>query len=215
MFRLHIAATLLCLFFCLVLLASAVVFNDSNNPAKILLTAPENCENLCIFNIYPGQSTVREAMALLKEHSWVDDIVMNAPGTGYAEINWGWSDEHPQNVIDSKKRGLATFYYRDNPMDPSRNDSIIETVTLYTRIPIYAFQDWFGETDIGNVNRLIDGKLGYTVFYAMPGGIINFSTELTCPVTIVSYWNTTTRMTASIGSSNNPYISPSDMIRMC
>lgn len=214
MFRLQLFAVILLLSISMCLLLVADALNNDSSLAASLMTAPENCVDLCMFHIRPGKSTVRDAMALLKNHQWVDDIVVIALGTGYAEINWGWSQLRPEFINDTR-RGQATFYYTADPMEPSLNDSIIETVTFYTHIPIYTFQEWFGETSIGNVNRLVDDKLGYTVYYDAPGGIINLTAEMVCPATIVSYWNAKTRITISIGSSTNPYTLPADAIRLC
>ena len=215
MFRLQLIAVF-CLFsLFMLLLLGAVILHDDYNQAEVLMAAPENCIDLCLLGIRPGKTNVRDSMNQLQNHQWVTDIIQDAPGNGYAQISWAWSGEQP-SVIDMGRRGRITFYYRnENPSDTPLNDVIIQTVTIYTRIPIYAFQDWFGETSTGNVNNSIDGKLGYTVYYKASGGIINLSTEMTCPVTMVSYWTALTRMTVSIGNSNDIYVSPSDMIRLC
>ena len=197
------------------LLTGAVALNLNRNQAEILMTAPENCTGICLLGIHPGKSTVIESMNILLNHTWVDDVRQNAPGNGYAQINWGWSGKQPA-LIDDTKRGRITFYYSSEDMPGAKvNDLIIQTVTVYTNIPIYSFQQWFGETDIGNVNNRLDGTLGYTVYYDAPGGIINLTAEMICPVTIASYWQAKTRMTVSIGNSRDPYISPSSMIRLC
>lgn len=215
MFRLQLIAVISLLVVFMLLLAGAVVLSDEVNHAEILMSAPENCIGTCLLGIRPGKSTVGESIAHLQTHPWLADVTENAPGNGYAEISWGWSGKQP-SVIDDSKRGRITFFYHDgDPGEVPLKDITVQTATIYTRIPIYAFQEWFGETSTGNVNNRIEGRLGYTVYYDAPGGIINLSTEMMCPVTIVSYWSTLTRMTISIGNSNDPYVSPSDMIRLC
>jgi len=215
MFRLQLIAVFSFMSLFLLLLVGAVILNDESNQAEVLMTAPENCVGMCLLGIRPGKTTVRESVTHLQNHRWVTDVIQNAPGNGYAEINWDWSGHQP-SVIDASKRGRITFYYHEGDTSGiSLNDLVIQTMTIYTRIPIYAFQEWFGETSTGNVNNSIDGKLGYTVYYDVPGGIMILSTEMVCPVTIVSYWNAMTRMTVSIGNSKDPYINPSDMIRLC
>lgn len=209
-----IAVSLLLAVFALILIG-AVAFNQRANQAEVLMTASENCTGLCLLGIRPGVTTVSDAMNHLQNHFWVSDVRQNAPGNGYAQINWGWSGEQPAG-IDETKRGRITFVYdSDNSLGISLNNSIIETVTVYTHVPIYSFQEWFGDTNIGNVNQRLDGTLGYVVYYGAPGGIISLTAEMICPVTITSYWSATTRMTVSIGNSRESYVSPSSMIRFC
>jgi len=214
-FRFQSIAVMVLLCFFMMLLTGIDALNNDISPAEILMTTTENCVDRCLLNIRPSKSTVLESMNLLENHPWVNDIIQIASGNGYAQISWGWSGKQPF-VIDENKRGRLTFYYDDeDPAEISVNDSIVETVTLYTHIPIYSFQDWFGETNLGSVNNRLDGRLGYIVYYKVPDGIITLSAEMICPATIVSYWNATSRITVSMGNSKDPYINPSDLIQLC
>lgn len=214
-FRLQLIATVMLITLSLLFLTIGVALNQHHNPADMLMTAPLNCEGVCLLGIRPGQSTVLETMLHLRNHQWVSDVSQNAPGNGFAQINWGWSGKQPE-AIDESRRGRITFYWNDEDASGlSLNDMIIETVTIYTRVRMYTFQQWFGETTIGNVNNRLDGTLGYIVYYDARGGIISLTTELICPVSIISYWNATTRLTVSIGNSGDAYIRPSEMIRLC
>jgi len=213
--RLQLLAVSLLLSLFVLLLAGVTGVNGDQSQVDILMSSSDNCTELCLLGISPRQSTVLDVMNRLQNHGWVSDVLQHAPGNGYGNINWGWSGEQPY-IIDDSQRGYITFYYRnENPADTKLPDTIIQTVTIHTRIPIMSLQEWFGETTTGNVNDRVDGQLEYSVYYNVPDGIISLSTELTCPVTIASYWYATTRMRVSIGKTNDPYINPSAMIRMC
>ena len=214
-FRLQsIAVVVLVSLFGLLLIVTAI-FDDGFSQVEKLMTTSENCTELCLLGVRPGQSTFLEAMNQLQNHEWVSDVTQYAPGNGYGNINWGWSGKQP-SAIDEGQRGIITFYYRnEDPNDTKLNDVTIQTVTIDTRIPIYVLQEWFGDSNTGNVNNRVDGQLEYTVYYDAPDGIISISTEVECPVTIASYWYATAKMRVSIGKTNDPYISPSAMIRQC
>ena len=71
------------------------------------MLAAENCGGSCVLGIQPGKTRVGDAMRQLQSLSWVSDIQENAPGNGYAQINWGWSGSQPASIDDvSRFTGL-------------------------------------------------------------------------------------------------------------
>lgn len=211
--QLKVSALLVILF--LMVLSGIYIFNYKNNPVNELIALPQSCEGVCIFGIKPGKTTVRDATRLLQNHTWINDVRENASGNGYAQISWGWSGEQPDS-INVQRRGRLTFYWDDSESPNQQiGDAIVETATIYTHISMFLFQQWYGDTSNGSVNNQFEDRLRYSVYYILPGGMVNLTTELSCPITRESYWRETVRMTVSIGRSDNLYIRPVDMIKMC
>jgi hypothetical protein len=199
----------------IILLVGAEAIAPIDNHLDSFMIAMENCGGVCLFSIQPGKTTVGETMTHLRDHIWVGDVNQNAPGNGYAQITWEWSGQQP-NSIDDNRQGRVTFYWDvEDTSGLTLRDSIVETVSVYTHVRMYSFQERLGKTEKGNVNNRADGTLGYTAIYDIPGSMISVVAEMRCPVTIVSYWNARARMMVSVGRSDSPYVDPSEMVQMC
>jgi hypothetical protein len=191
----------------------ALPFED-HQPA-ILLTEAENCLGACLMGIRPGTTTLGQAMASLQNHDWVDSVQLSASGAGYGQIRWIWSGRQP-DVIDASRLGRITFFWDQGESgERELTDTVIETVSMYTRVKMPSLQSWFGSPDAGAANFYHDGGLAYTIAYHIPGGTLSLWSGIPCPVNLMSYWNAPTRITMSIGRSNSKYIEPSEMVKIC
>lgn len=212
-FYFKVFVILTCLF--MILLVGAGAIAPIDNQLDSFMIAMENCGGVCLFSIQPGKTTVGETMTHLRDHVWVGDVTQNAPDNGYAQVTWEWSGQQP-NSIDDNRQGRITFYWDDNDeFSPTLVNSIVETVSVYTHVRMYSFQEWLGETENGNVNNRADGTLGYTVTYDVPDGMISVVADMRCPVSIESYWDARARMTISVGRSDSSYVNLSEMVQMC
>lgn len=191
----------------------AMPYNDSS--IQQFMTSTENCGGACLLGIQPGATTVGEAMQHLSNHTWISDLRLNAPGNGFAQITWEWSGQQP-NVIDDSKRGRITFYWIEEDTRIELNSSILETVTVYTRIRIYSLYTFLGETQMGTALIRPDGQLGYSVIYDMPrGNILILSSEMSCPVNMQTYWHARTRLLLSVGYGSHEFVSVADVVNLC
>jgi hypothetical protein len=76
-------------------------------------------------------------------------------------------------------------------------------------------QDRLGLPDSGAALIRLDGSLGYAAAYAVQGSTISLSTSMPCPVNLMSYWNTATKITMSIGQGTSEYVPPTAMVKIC
>jgi hypothetical protein len=187
---------------------------DDSRPISFIAAA-ENCTGTCILGINPGTTRVGEALEHLQSHAWVADVELHAPGTGYGQISWLWSGQQPE-LIDDSHPGRMTFYWDENEINsPDLHGSLVETISIYTRIRMAHLQSWFGTPDSGTASVRPDGQLGYSAAYHRPGSTTSLSTFMPCPVNLMSYWNAHTRIAISIGHGTSDYVSPPDMVRIC
>lgn len=186
-----------------------------NSDLSDFLLGTDDCPALCFLGIYPGRTTVEQALDQLRTHEWVGSAQLNASGRGYGDIRWQWSGQQSA-FIDTTRPARITFYWDDeDPDGPRLNDSIIETLTIYTDIRMYRLQAWFGLPDNGTSAFRNDENLGYAATYNVDYGMVDISTVMTCPAQLLSYWEARARITLSIGRSSSPFVPPNDATRMC
>jgi hypothetical protein len=179
------------------------------------IAAPDNCAGSCLLGIYPGITTVDEALDRLRTQAWVKTVELQAPGGGYGQIRWSWSDQLP-DVIDDSYPGRATFYWdAEDDHGPTLDNSLIETISIYTEIRMFSLQDWYGVPETGTANVRPDGDVGYSAAYRRQGGTISLSTVMPCPVNWMSYWNARTKLTISIGRGSSDYVPSFEMVKIC
>ena len=190
-----------------------MIFPYQDFQAQDFMNASENCGGSCLLGIQPGLTQVGDAMRRLQSNLWVSDVEQNAPGNGYAQINWGWSGQQPAS-IDNSRRGRITFFWDDENVIPL-DEALIETITIYTRMRHFSLQNVLGESDGSSAGFRPDGKLGYSVLYDVQGGMLNLYVELVCPFNPMTYWNTPTRISLSIGRSHTGYVPPAQLAGIC
>lgn len=190
-----------------------LIVPNEDTRARDFMSAPENCGGFCLLGIQPGKSRVGVSSQILESHSWVNDVRLDATGNGYATMSWGWSGQQPE-AIDPNKRGRITFFWVDEDVIPLE-DSLVETVTVYTTLRHYSLHKWLGKTRAGTASFRPDGKLGYSVIYDLQGEILNLYIETSCPFDLIRYWNTPTRITLSVGHSNTGFIPQTQLARFC
>ena len=177
------------------------------------MSAVENCGGSCLLGIQPGITHTGAALRQLQSHPWVGAVQQNAPGNGYAQISWEWSGQQPA-VVDDTQQGKITFYWDDDNVIPL-NDTVVETVTVYTTMRHYSLQKLLGESDGSSATLRPDGKLGYSVLYDIPRGILNLYVETDCPFNLMRYWNARARMTLSIGRNHTGSVDPTRLASAC
>lgn len=215
MFWLYLRLSLFLFLLFTVFVISVQIMYYKGNPVDDLINTQANCDSICLFSIQPGKTTVGEAKSLLSNHTWVADVREFAPGTGYAQVSWGWNGEQP-DIIDPSRRGTLTFVWDDDDPDHTKIvDSVVETVSIYTRANIHMFEKFYGETSNRSVNDQLEGMLGYRVYYNMSGGNMTLKIDVACPANLASYWSSSVHMTVSIGQIKTPNISPLDMMSIC
>lgn len=207
------ALAMILVFFSLIVSVLIMPYDDAQ--VRDFMTADENCGGSCLLGIQPGLSKVSDAMLQLQNHPWTRSVSQSAPGNGYASISWAWSGQQPE-MIDAQRLGRITFYWEEeNSSRLSVENSIVETITVYTHFRIFLLQDWLGETHSGQINIRPDQNLGYSISHAISRGMMNLSTEMACPVDMLTYWNASARVTISIGRIETAYLPPTDITKVC
>lgn len=191
----------------------AAPYNDSQ--IHTFITAPELCTGECLLGIRAGMTTVGEALNDLQAHTWVEQVQLSAPGTGFGQVRWWWSGRQP-DFIDDHQPGRMTFYW-DNKENGGQemNDVRVQTITVYTRLRMFLLQDMFGTPNSGTAAIRLDGSLGYSAAYPVRGGTLSLSTVIPCPANLISYWNAATKVTLSIGYGTSQYVTPAEMVKIC
>lgn len=197
------------------LLLAMTLIPDDDTQVSALTSAPELCAGACLFGIQPGITTVSDSLLFLHSHDWIGRIYESVPGNGYAQITWDWSGHQP-DVIDNNRSGRITFYWdEENPTGPTWENSIIDTISIYTHARIYLLQNWLGTARSGNASFRPDGSLAYSINYDMPGGTLNLTADMHCPIDVLSYWKAPTRLSMSIGRSTSRFVNLVDLIKIC
>lgn len=209
----RIIYSLLLLFSLMVLVGRTLPFSDDH--AQLLLTEAEICEGDCLLGIRPGRTTLGQAIAHLQNHSWVESVQLSASGAGYGQLRWYWSGRQPDIINDSRLGRITFFWSQQDSGEQELNDTLIETISIYTHVRMPHLHMWFGNPDTGAANIYHDGGIAYTVAYYIPGGTVSLWTDMPCPVNLMSYWNAPTRITMSIGRSRSEYVEPSRMAKIC
>lgn len=178
-------------------LIRALPYDDSD--LRAFLAPAADCSLPCFLGIRPGVTRVSDAVDLLRAHDWIDDPSMNAPGRGYGEIRWNWSGAQSR-LIDTTRPARMTFYWdREDPTVARPEDSLIETISLYTHIRIHNAQAWYGDPDAGAANVRRDDLIGYIAVYYSQSSMLHLSAALPCPMNLLGFWEARTKITMSIG----------------
>lgn len=209
----RIAAVLVVLLSSSVGITRMLPYDDS--AMRAFITDPMNCGGECILGIRPGSTTVSEAMQRLQAHRWVGDVELSASGNGYGQIRWLWNGNQPA-VISAEYRGRLTFYWdADETNSPPLEDARIETISIDTEIRMYLLQQWYGMPDSGTASIRPDGAVGYSAAFHMRGSTISLSAVMSCPISLISYWNARAKLSIGIGSGTSAYVPPVDMAALC
>ncbi len=188
------------------------------------LTAPANCAAPCFMGIKPGVTSVGATMNILRAHTWVRDIRVDAYGEnaasafGYAEINWDWSGQHPA-LIDATQPGRISFLWDRESQNNlgSINAATIETITIQTTIHMDRARLWYGTPDSGQVSERPNQQIAYASGYhfSSPPGMIQLSAQLPCPADWLSYWNARAKIEMTVYLATTATVSPSNLIDAC
>lgn len=181
----------------------------------VLLAPPDGCEIPCFLGIRPGKSTVSEALAVLRNHEWISQPRMSAPGNGFSVISWQWSGLQPA-LINDDYPGRLTFYWdEEDPSTLSPEEARVETISLHTWVRMYKAQAWYGEPDSGTANYYPEEDIRYTAAYHQPTGMVQLATVMNCPVNWLTYWDSHTRIQFSIGHGISTFVPPETMVNFC
>ncbi len=184
---------------------------------RAFLTPPEGCLAPCFMGIRPGVTSTQEAIALLREHAWVERIEANENQVDtrgrllYGTLTWTWSDAAPAE-IDRTEQGRIFF----NQPDPFYNALVVHSIQIQTRVRTFRVQEWFGPPDYSMVSYQ-NRHLGYAVSYFLedvPAAVM-ISTRMTCPANLLNYWDSYALITMTTPYTLDPYIPFTDIVRLC
>ncbi len=210
---LRLASLLIVLLSFTLVVVRVIPYDD--NQLHAFLTLAENCDGQCLMNIHPGTTTLSEAMEQLQSNTWVEKTDLSASGAGYGQIRWQWSGQQPA-LIDASHPGRVTFYWDEEEQNgPTLDDTLIQTISIYTFIRMYSLQEWFGKPDSGTATIRPDGGLGYSAAYHAGGSTIVLSAVMPCPTNLMSYWNAWTRLSINVGRGTSTYVLPVEMVKLC
>jgi hypothetical protein len=168
---------LLLLFAAVILLIHLQPYDDSD--LRAFLT-PKSCAAPCLMGIQLDITSKEQAIQLLRESPWVDQIELNDEASGH--IWWSWSQKR-SDFINPTAKGELTFGAQN-----SSRQATVESIQVSTNAPVgYAF--------------LIFGNTSYTD--SGPGGLLsdvfvsatylehylNVWAYLQCPVSWYTFWN--------------------------
>ena len=178
---------------------------------------PQHCNGHCLMGIQLRITTIGEAISILENHPWAEDIRVNASGNGFAVIRWNWTPQ-TANWIDQSQGGRITFYWDDEePGSPDMQSRRVETVSFYTHFRMFTLQQWFGQPDTGNIRirpEIIDGY-AYSVSYHVPGSTLNLMAIMQCPMSLADYWQAKARVSFIMGHDSGDYIRPATLTEFC
>lgn len=215
MLRLIFRHTLLLM---IVFVSSVLVIHarpPDNTDVPALLTPSADCPAPCFLGVRPGDTTVADAITLLRAHEWIGEARVNAPGNGYADIRWTWSGQQP-DLIDITRPARMTFYWSaEDPVLERPEEARIDLISFYTTIRMHNAQTWYGDPDSGAANFRLDDMLGYSAAYHNAGSTLGLSTAMPCPLTLLTYWEARVKITMTIGQGNSQFVPLPDLMQIC
>jgi hypothetical protein len=101
---------------------------DLRNTAEMLLP-PEGCPAPCFMGIRPEVTTRAEALAILENHAWVEQIV---PSGDLVEFSWVWSNDAPQ------------LFSRYHPASLDLHNEIVDELGIFLATPLWEIHEILG-----------------------------------------------------------------------
>ncbi|MFO7320773.1 MAG: hypothetical protein DIU68_003510 [Chloroflexota bacterium] len=139
------------------------------NAAHAILQTDAGCEEPCWQGILPGETTLENALAMLRAHPWTDE-----PGF-FARIDavgWTWTGVEP-HYIDPRRRSILTV----------RSDGVVDGVILNTRVPLGDFILWLGQPDV----LWVFPNQDYIAVYQSQR--LELRVHLRCPAFAADFWH--------------------------
>lgn len=161
------------------------------------LAPPDGCPAPCFMGIRPGQTTLREAVAILERHEWVDEVRVYLDDLVQDEglVCWSWSGKQPAFV--------EVNTYVSPCLHTRRGSRIIRGISIPASIS-------FGEvwllyqpeqimlTDFTKVKA----SAYYTGVY-LQNTLFVTANSLSCPINVSRIWDMPT--TLEIGEMSESY----------
>ncbi len=171
-FYLRLVLSPLVIFIALTLLIRAQPYDDRELRQLLL---PAGCPAPCFMGIRPGETSMEEALTILKSNQWIGDI-----RTHTGSIEWTWSDSSP-HIIDRKYPGYAQ--HSNVPGEECCVGSF-KFNSLFTLGDLYLL---LGEPPRTNAIR------GTTIHYALVSisyvdQSIRLFTSVDCPISREKFW---------------------------
>ena len=126
----------------------------------------------CFMGIRPGSTTMTDAITLLREHPWVDQIDTEV----YTQVTWTWTGAQP-SYIDGRVPGTII----------QRGVTAVSLIRFQSRYPYGDIWLQLDPPEIGYFARQRDGVLHGSYYPQHALLTINF-TE--CPAYQTEFWNT-------------------------
>ena len=114
----RLAVFLSLLVFLPILLMRAQPLNDSATAE--LLTPPLGCAAPCFMGIVPGDTTFQQALAILENHAWVQNL------RDGGSISWTWSGQQPQLIPTTGRAFIRSF--------PTSSRVMVAALSIPTRL---------------------------------------------------------------------------------
>lgn len=105
---LRCAPKLALLFGVLITLIRATPYD--NSALRAFLAPPSDCAAPCWYGIRPGQTTIRQAVALIQRHPWINQapklIWFSSPAV--SSFSWPWNGQEPAFIDRKRPGGMIT-----------------------------------------------------------------------------------------------------------
>ena len=188
-------------------------YADAELPA--LLVPVEDCQILCFMGIIPGQTSLPEAMRLLRENDWVDAInvhdyridVRARSAEGW--VGWSWNLEL-SNEIDISRPGQLHY-------SEALGHTVVEGLYIPTRYRAALLGQGFGSPDFGGSGIDGDQRLSYLVVYdqGQENLQVKVKTTLACPASLLDYWYSPAEIILTTARLSLPYVPPDAAVQKC
>ncbi len=167
-----------------VVVLGAIRLTARDNPlvAAFFALTPD-CLSPCWQGIHPGETSLDDAVALLRANAWVGMVTqigaLSSEGGFATVINWEWSSAFPygrsSHAVDGSLVG---------------QNGIVQQIYLLTDLRFGDVWLSLGKPDGGTVDYIDDTRLRIenTVFYADEGMSATVSTVGNCSTGAVDYW---------------------------
>lgn len=180
-----------------------------------LLVPVDDCQTLCFMGIYPGQTTLPEAINRLRENEWVDKITVRdyrmdvRVRTAEGWVGWTWS-QHAPPEIDTTRGGQLHY-------SETFGQSVVDSLYIPTRYRTALLQQGFGPPDFGSSGLDGDHNISYLMAYedSQSNMQIKLKTVLGCPAQLMDYWHSAAEIIVTSVRINLPVVPPGDAMRLC
>ncbi|RMF79982.1 MAG: hypothetical protein D6737_09660 [Chloroflexi bacterium] len=139
------------------------------------LAPSETCVLPCWQGIRPGETTMREAVAILRNHAWVESVNVDAGALiyGLGFVTWTWNGQQPDFISDE----ISSIAIEESLV----SQIIISTNVRFGELWLLQYAPRLGQVNV----RATQSE--HAVMF-MPG-TSRVSSFVTCPLSSRAFWN--------------------------